>query len=152
MTRFTAEQSHAYVEIQQLIHDWGFEIDHHHGKHIVDLLTPDCLYVVGGGARQGAAAVAKWYEERLQRLTASTEGLPTQRHAIINLRTRFRNADEAAITFNVIQFSTRGDPKGAEHADPQAFGDIRMDVRRNAEGHWRIAMYDGNKSFRKARA
>lgn len=152
MTRFTSEQAHAYVEIQQLVHNWGFEIDHHHGSHIADLLTADCLYVVGGAARRGPAAVVKWYEERRQRLAATPEGLPTQRHAIMNLRALFRNAGEAAITFNIIRFSTRGNPGNLEHADPQSFGDVRMDVRRNADGHWRIAMCDGNTSFRTPRA
>ena len=75
MTKFTPEQAHAYAEIQQLVHEWGFELDHHHGKHIADLLTPDCLYVIGGGARQGPAAVTKWYEDRIARLTATPEGM-----------------------------------------------------------------------------
>ena len=151
MTKFTAEQAHAYVEIQQLIGDWAFELDHHHGKNIADLITPDCLYVIGGGARKGAEAVTKWYEDRIARLSATAEGLPTQRHAIMNLRARFRNADEASLTFNIIQFTTRGNPMGTQHSDPRAFGDARMDVRRNAEGHWLIAMFDANSSFRKAR-
>jgi uncharacterized protein (TIGR02246 family) len=149
MAKFTAEQAHAYVEIQQLIHDWAFELDHHNGKHIADLVTEDCVYVVGGAAQQGREAAITFYEGRNARLAATPEGVPVHRHSLANLRAHFRNHDEASITFNLTYFSTFGNPKGTDHADPLAYADVRMDVRRDADGHWRIAMFDSNQSFRK---
>ena len=55
MARFTAEQSQAYVEIQQLIHDWGYELDHCYGENIGDLLAEDCTYFLAGTPREGRA-------------------------------------------------------------------------------------------------
>jgi uncharacterized protein (TIGR02246 family) len=149
LARFTAVQAHAVVEIQQLINDWGYELDLHNGKNIADLVTEDCTYVVRGGARTGRAAVVQFYAERLAELAATPEGVPTHRHALANLRVGFRSDVEAAITFNLIYFSTLGMASGADHADPASYADVRMDCRRDSDGHWRIARFDSNQSFRR---
>lgn len=149
MARFTAEQAQAVVEIQQLINDWGYELDLHNGRNIADLVTPDCQYLVGGVPRDGRAAVVQFYADREARLAATPEGVPIHRHALANLRVSFRAADEAAITFNLTYFSTLGVAAGVEHADPASYADVRMDVRREADGHWRIARFDSNQSFRR---
>ena len=39
MAKFTAEQACAVVEIQQLIHDWGYELDIHKGRNIAAVVT-----------------------------------------------------------------------------------------------------------------
>ena len=64
MAKFTAEQAHAVVEIQQLINDWGYELDLNNGQTIADLVTEDCVYVVGGAPREGRAGVVRFYAER----------------------------------------------------------------------------------------
>lgn len=149
MARFTAEQAQAVVEIQQLINDWGFELDLENGKNIADLVTEDCVYVVGGTPREGRASVVQFYADRLARLAATPEGVPVHRHALSNLRVSFKAAAEASITFNLIYFSTMGIAAHVEHADPASYADVRMDVRRDADGHWRIARFDSNQAFRR---
>jgi uncharacterized protein (TIGR02246 family) len=149
LARFTAEQACAVVEIQQLINDWGYELDIHNGKNVADLITEDCVYVVRGGERKGRAAVVQFYAERLAQLAATPEGVPVHRHALINLRTTFRSADEAAIAFNLIYFSTLGVAAGQDHADPASYADVRMVCRREADGHWRIARFESEQSFRR---
>lgn len=149
MAKFTADQAHAYVEIQQLAHDWAFELDHHNGLHIAELVTNDVIYVLGGSPRTGREAVIQFYKDRLARLGATPEGVPIHRHALANLRVHFRNHAEASITFNLIYFSTAGHPKGTDQTDVSLYADVRMDVRRDEDGHWRIAMFDSNPSFRR---
>lgn len=149
MARFTAEQAHAVVEIQQLINDWGYELDLSNGKNVGDLVTEDCVYVVRGEARNGRAAVVRFYADRLAQLTGTPEGVPTNRHAISNLRVDFRSAGEASITFSLTFFSTLGVAAGTDHADPALYADVRMVCRREADGHWRIARFDSTPVFRR---
>jgi hypothetical protein len=152
VAKFNMEQALAVVAVQQLINDWGQELDIHNGKHITGLITEDCTYIVGGAPRRGRAAVEKFYQDRLQRLSALPEGVPTHRHALSNLRVSFRSASEASITFTLIYFTTAGMKSGVNHADPAAVADVRMDCRREEDGEWRIAMFDSNQTFRRVLA
>jgi uncharacterized protein (TIGR02246 family) len=148
LAKFTAEQAHSVVEIQQLINDWGYELDVNNGKHIADVITDDCVYVVRGGERAGREAVIKFYADRLAQLAAGG-GVPVQRHALVNLRVMFKSSSEASIVFNLIYFSSMGMASGTDHADPAAYADVRMNVRRLADGDWRISRFDSNQSFRR---
>ena len=149
MAKFTAEEAQAVVEIQQLINDWGYDLDIHNGAHIADVVTEDCAYVVGGTPRNGRAEVVQFYIDRKARLAATAEGVPIHRHALCNLRTSFRSPGEASIVFNLIYFSTMGMASGTEHADPASYADVRMEVRREADGHWRIARIESNQAIRR---
>jgi uncharacterized protein (TIGR02246 family) len=148
LAKFTAEQAHAFVEIQQLINDWGYELDVNNGKHIANVITEDCTYVVRGGERAGRAAVEKFYADRLAQLSAG-DGVPVHRHALTNLRVIFKSASEASIVFNLIYFSTMGIAAGADHADPAAYADVRMNCRRGTDGDWRISRFESEQAFRR---
>lgn len=152
VAKFNMEQALTVAEVQQLINDWAHELDVHNGLHISGLVTEDCIYIVGGAPRQGRAGVEKFYQERLERLSARPEGVPTQRHTLSNLRTSFRSTDEVSITFTLIYFTTAGMASGLNHADPAAVADVRMDCRRDDDGHWRIAKFDSNQTFRRVPA
>lgn len=143
------EQALAVLEVQQLINDWGHELDIHNGLHIAGLVTEDCKYNVAGALRQGRAAVEQFYRERLERLSAQPAGVPTHRHALSNLRVSFRGARDASITFSLVYFTTAGMSSGVNHADPAAVADVRMDCRRDHDDEWRIAMFDSNQTFRR---
>jgi len=149
LAKFTAEQAHAIVEIQQLINDWGYELDMFNGKNMADLVTEDCSYVVRGEARNGRAAVVRFYADRLAQLAGTPGGVPTHRHALSNLRVSFSSADEASITFSLTYFSTLGVAAGTDHADPASYADVRMVCRRDADGHWRIGKFDSTPVFRR---
>jgi ketosteroid isomerase-like protein len=143
------EQALAVVSIQQLINDWAHELDVNNGLNISGLVTEDCAYAVGGAPRKGRAEIGKFYQERLERLSARPEGVPTQRHTLSNLRVGFRSTEEVSITFSLVYFTTAGMASGSNHADPAAVADVRMDCRRDGEGQWRIAMFDSNQTFRR---
>lgn len=149
MAKFNMEQALTVAAVQQLISDWAHELDVHNGLHISNLVTEDCLYTVGGAPRQGRAAVERFYRERLERLSARPEGVPTQRHTLSNLRVSFRTPNEVSITFSLVYFTTAGMASGLNHADPAAVADVRMDCRRDDDGQWLIAMFDSNQTFRR---
>lgn len=152
MAKFSVEQALARAEVQELINEWAHELDVHNGLHIAGLVTEDCVYIVGGTPRNGRAAVEKFYQDRLARLSAQPEGVPTQRHTLSNLRVRFGSHAEASITFSLVYFTTAGMASGLNHADPAAVADVRMDCRRGDDGHWRIAKFDSNQTFRRVPA
>lgn len=142
MARFTPAQVHSIVEINQLISDWAVEMDITNGTSMAELLTEDVSYTVRGVARIGRDEVKTFYEGRLAELGATPAGVPVHRHALCNLRVNFRNEDDAAITFSLIYFTEVVKGLGADCADPFSYADVQMDVRRCADGHWRIARFD----------
>jgi hypothetical protein len=152
VAKLSMEQALVVVAVQQLINDWGYELDVNNGLQISGLVTADCSYLVGGATRQGRAAVEKFYQERLVRLSAQPGGVPTQRHTLSNLRVSFRSAGEVSITFSLVYFTTAGMASGLNHADPAAVADVRMDCRLEDDGHWRIAKFDSNQTFRRVPA
>jgi hypothetical protein len=152
VTKFNMEQAVAVAAVQQLINDWAYELDVNNGLNISGLVTADCHYAVGGATRQGRAAVENFYRERRERLSAQPAGLPTQRHTLSNLRVNFRGAEEMSITFTLVYFTTAGMASGLNHADPAAVADVRMDCRRDNDGHWQIAKFDSNQTFRRVLA
>jgi hypothetical protein len=149
VANFDLEQTLAIASVQQLINDWAHELDVHNGMHITDLVTADCKYNVGGVLRQGRDEVAKFYRDRLARLSAQPDGVPTQRHMLSNLRVAFRSNTDVSITFTLLYFTTAGMKSGANHADPAAVADVRMDCGRENDGHWRISSFDSNQTFRR---
>jgi len=152
VAKFNMEQALAVVEVQQLINDWAQDLDIHNGLHVSGLVTEDCTYLVGGVPRQGRAAVEKFYQERLERLSAQPQSPPTQRHTLSNLRVSFRDLDQVSITFSLVYFTTAGMASGLNHADPAAVADVRMDCRRDDDGQWQIAKFDSNQTFRRVPA
>ena len=147
MAKFTPEQAVAVVEIQQLINEWSYELDGPNGVNIASLITEDCSYTVRGGARVGREAVVQFYKERLETLGATPEGVPVHRHMLSNLRVKFSSANEASIGFSLIYFSTAGQKSHTKHADPASTADVRMEVRRGADGEWLIAKFDSTPTF-----
>jgi uncharacterized protein (TIGR02246 family) len=138
------EETIAWVAIQQLINQWGQELDVNNGLKIGDLVTEDCAYTVRGVERSGRGEVEAFYQARLGEFP---DGPPVQRHAQTNLVVEFTNPDAAAITFTLVYFTTAIVAAGASEADPCAVADVRMEVRRCADGHWRIALFDSAQSL-----
>jgi hypothetical protein len=149
VVKFDTEQAVAFAAVQQLVNSWAHELDMHNGLHIGDLVTEDCSYAVGGAPAQGRAAVEGFYRDRLARMLAQPEGVPTMRHTLSNLCVSFRTADEVSITFSLIFFSTAGMASGIATPDPAAVADVRMDCRRGDDEHWRIARFESNQPFRR---
>jgi SnoaL-like domain len=147
VARFDVEQTMAWVAIQQLINDWGYELDTNNGLHIGDLVTEACRYTVRAVERKTREEVAAFYKGRIAEFPGDP---PVQRHVQSNLRVQFHGADEAAITFTLVYFTTAMVAAGADPADPTAVADVRMTVRRCDDGHWRISMFDSAQNLVRA--
>ena len=149
MAKFTAAQAADVAAIQQVINEWGDELDTNDGLSILaaDVLTSDCRYNVGGAWRDGAAEAAQFYAERKPRLEAAG-GAPVMRHIMSNYRVKFTADDQAEVGFLLLFFAAVGTPP-FDTCDPAAVADVRMEVRRESDGHWRIAMFDSGQTFRR---
>ena len=149
MAKFTAAQAADVAAIQQVINEWGDELDTNDGLTMLaaDVLTPDCRYNVGGAWRAGAEEAAQFYAERKVRLDAAG-GAPVMRHIMSNYRVKFTAEDKAEIGFLLLFFARVGTPP-FDTCDPAAVADVQMECRREADGHWRIAMFDSGQTFRR---
>ena len=148
MAKFSAEQAAAVAAIQQVINEWGDELDKHDGLAMLDadVLTEDCRYFVGGEWREGRAATAQFYTERKARLEAAG-GAPVMRHVMSNYRVSFTGGDTAEAGFLLVFFAKVGDPPFTGYCDPLAVADVRMECRLEADGHWRICKFDSGQIF-----
>jgi SnoaL-like domain len=149
MAKFSAEQAAAVAAIQQVINEWGDELDTNDGLNMLaaDVLTQDSRYNVGGAWREGAAAAAQFYAERKPRLEAAG-GAPVMRHIMSNYRVKFTAGNQAEVGFLLLFFAAVGTPP-FDTCDPMAVADVQMECRREADGHWRIAMFNSGQTFRR---
>lgn len=144
MARFTMEETMAWIAIQQLINEWGAELDVNNGLNIGDLVTENCAYTVRGVERKSRTEVEAFYKGRLAEFP---DGPPVQRHVQTNLVVTFISADEAAISFTLVYFTTAIVAAGASEADPCAVADVKMTCHRDVDGHWRIEKFDSAQSL-----
>lgn len=149
MASFTLEQSAAIAAIQQVINEWGDELDQNDGLTMTEagVLTEDCRYNVGGAWREGLAAAADFYRERKARLQAQ-DALPVMRHINTNFRVSFVDDANAKVEFLLLFFAAVGTPP-FNTCDPMAVAEVRMECRLESDGQWRIAKFDSGQIFRR---
>ena len=147
MAKFSIEQAADVAAIQQVINEWGDELDQNDGLKMTsaDVLTQDCRYFVGGEWREGLAGAAKFYADRKVRLEAAG-GAPVMRHIMSNYRVKFSAEDAAEVGFLLLFFARVGTPP-FDTCDPAAVAEVQMECRREADGHWRIAMFNSGQTF-----
>ena len=150
MAKFTVEQAAAVAAIQQVVNQWGNELDRNNGLKMIeaDVLAEDCRYNVGGSWRGSRAEAAQFYAERKPRLDAQG-GAPVMRHIISNFRVSFVDEDRAEVGFLLVYFAAVGAPPFTNYCDPLAVADVRMECRRCADGEWRISLFDSGQIFRR---
>ncbi len=149
MAKFTSAQAADVAAIQQVINEWGDELDRNDGLKLAeaDVLTTDCRYNVGGEWREGLAGAAKFYADRKVRLAAAG-GVPVMRHLMMNYKVRFTGETTAEADFMLLFFAAVGTPP-FDTCDPAAVAEVRMEMRREGDGHWRIASFDSGQTFRR---
>lgn len=149
MAKFTPQQAADILAIKQVIYEWGDELDINNGLSMrdCDCLAEDVRYNVGGAWREGLPAVEAFYKGRAETALAGP-GLMTMRHIITSLRVRFDDADHATVGYLLLFFAALGDPP-FDKCDPLAVADVRMECRRDADGEWRIVLFDSGQIFRR---
>ena len=150
MAKFSTERAAAVAAIQQVINEWGDELDQNSGLKMSDarVLTDDVQYFVGGEWRDGLAATAQFYQDRWDRLTAAG-GAPVMRHLHSNYRVSFVAEDHATVSFLLLFFAKVGEPPFVGYCDPLAVADVRMECRRDAGGDWKISRFDSGQIFQR---
>jgi hypothetical protein len=150
MAKFTPEQAADVLAIKQVIYEWGGELDFHNGLQITesDVLAQTVRYFVGGEWREGAAGVAAFYKERMATLKAGP-GAPVMRHVITSLRVSLESADLAKVGYLLVFFAATGEPPFTNYCDPLAVADVKMECVREADGEWRISLFDSGQIFRR---
>jgi hypothetical protein len=71
------------------------------------------------------------------------------RHIISNFRVSFADDAHAQVGFLLLFFAKVGTPPLTDYCDPLAVADVRMECRREADGQWRIALFDSGQIFRR---
>jgi len=150
VAKFTVEQAAAVLAVKQVVYEWGDELDINDGLKMegAGILAPDVRYNVGGEWREGLAAAAQFYRDRKARLEAAG-GAPVMRHIISSLRVSFDGDEKAKVGFLLVFFAATGTPPFESYCDPLAVADVRMECSRDAEGDWKIAMFDSGQIFRR---
>ncbi|MET0270707.1 MAG: nuclear transport factor 2 family protein [Sphingomonas sp.] len=148
MPRFTEANAVSALEVQQLIIDWGYELDLAGGAGIARFCTEDCNYLVGGTPYRSHAAITAFYAARNERVrTQQRDGIRTQRHTISNIRLAFPDADHAAADFILVNYSAEGPAPARDLVGPTIIADCRMEFACGQDGEWRIALFDSTPVF-----
>ncbi|KMS60265.1 hypothetical protein V474_00850 [Novosphingobium barchaimii LL02] len=150
MAKFTPQQAVDVLAVKQVIYEWGDELDIHNGLSMraADCLTQDVRYNVGGQWREGLEAVEAFYGGRAKAMRSGA-GLMTMRHIITSLRISFDDVDHAKVGYLLVFFAALGDGPFDTYCDPLAVADVKMECRRDADGEWRISMFDSGQIFKR---
>jgi hypothetical protein len=150
VAKFTLQQAADVLAIKQVVYEWGDQLDLHNGLSMreADCLAEDVRYNVGGQWREGLEAVEGFYQGRAEAMRAGA-GLMTMRHIITSLRVGFDAADHAKVGYLLVFFAALGDGPFDTYCDPLAVADVKMECRRDADGEWRITLFDSGQIFKR---
>jgi hypothetical protein len=148
MPRFDQTNAADALEVQQLIADWVVELDMNGGLEMPRLITADCRYRVGGTEYLGHDKVRGFYQARGERVrTMQREGVRTQRHTISTLRVHLDSSSAARVDFALVNYSGEGPAPVRDLKGPTIIADVWMECRLEADGEWRISMFDSKPVF-----
>ncbi|WCT73488.1 nuclear transport factor 2 family protein [Sphingomonas naphthae] len=143
MPRFAKEDAASVIELNQLLALWCTELDMNGGADIASLCTEDCTYLVGGRVHQGHDAIRGFYAARNARVASlQKDGVRTQRHTISNFLYSFAAHDAATVRYTLVNYSREGPPPALDLVGPTIVADVTMEIRREADGEWRISLFD----------
>ena len=148
MKKFDRETALIAIELQQFIAEFGCEIDINGGRNITDYYHRDGVFVVGEQNFTGHDEIANFYAYRGELAQEEhTEGIRTARHTFTNFRYAIEDDDHATVYFFNINYGGDGEPPIYGPINPSAVSDCRMVLARDADGGWRIKLFDGEPIF-----
>jgi uncharacterized protein (TIGR02246 family) len=144
---FDSETAVSILAIQQLVAEWGYDLDVNDCAGVAQLCTAQCDYFVGGTNHKGRDRIDAFYAARNERVrTQQKDGIRTQRHTISNFRTAFAGKDAAKVEFLLVNYSGEGKPP-ILHTAPTIIAECTFQVVREDDGEWRIALFDSTPLF-----
>lgn len=147
MRKFTADQMLAAFELQQMLYDFAYELDHG-AKDVGRFYAEDGAFRTGGINVEGRAGVQAFYDKRNENVKKYQKGGErTGRHIFTNVRVVFDEADagaepaRATIHFTNINYAGEGPAPVQGLGSPSAIADGVMECRREADGQWRFTLF-----------
>lgn len=143
MRKFTPDQMLAAFELEQLLYDFAYEIDHG-AKNVGQFYAEDGAFRTGGVAAEGPAGVQAFYDNRNAAVKQHQKGGErTGRHVFTNVRVVFDESDanKATMYFTNINYAGEGPAPVQGLGSPSAIADGLMECRRGSDGHWAFTLF-----------
>lgn len=143
MRKFTPEQMLAAFELQQMLYDFAYELDHG-AKDVGRFYAEDGAFRTGGINIEGRAALQGFYDKRNENVKKYQKGGErTGRHIFTNVRVVFDEADaaKATIHFTNMNFAGEGPAPVQGLGSPSAIADGVMECSRGSDGHWLFTLF-----------
>jgi cell fate (sporulation/competence/biofilm development) regulator YlbF (YheA/YmcA/DUF963 family) len=143
MRKFTADQMHAAFELQQMLYDFAYELDHG-AKDVGRFYAEEAAFRTGGINVEGRPAIQAFYDTRNENVKKYQKGGErTGRHIFTNVRVVFDevDADKATIHFTNMNFAGEGPAPVQGLGSPSAIADGLMECRRQPDGHWLFTLF-----------
>jgi hypothetical protein len=126
------------MELQQLVVDFGRDVDFNAARGMTEFYAEDGTLVAGNKTFQGRAAIGQFYADRNRRVaTEQKGGVRTVRHAYTNVQVLVEDESHALVSFGSINYSGAGTPP-LEGVNPTLFSDCQMKLQRAQNGQWLI--------------
>lgn len=143
MRKFTPDRMLAAFELQQMLYDFAYEIDHG-AADVGRFYAEDGAFRAGGMSVEGRAGVQGFYDNRNVAVKKyQKDGQRTGRHIFTNVRVVFDEADanRATIYFTNINYAGEGPAPVQGLGSPSAIADGVMECRREPDGHWLFTLF-----------
>lgn len=149
MRRFNAAQSAIVVELQQMLFDFGDEIDAHIGRGITEYYMEDGVFAIGETRYEGRAAIARFYAEHGERIRSQQkDGARQVLHAFVNVRVTIHDERHATLNFFNLNYAAPGAAPVFGPIAPNMIVECGMEVHRDpADDCWRIAEFNSVPQF-----
>ncbi|SFR88797.1 nuclear transport factor 2 family protein [Sphingomonas jatrophae] len=150
MRRFDPETAAIVVELQQMLFDFGHEIDANQGRNITAFYAEDGVWELGDRHLAGDAAIRDFYTDHYARIAREQkDGQRQLLHAFVNVRVSVaEDRRHATLDFFNLNFSAEGArPIEAAPIAPNMIVECRMECRREPDGAWRITRFAGTPQF-----
>jgi hypothetical protein len=132
------------MELQQMVAEFGHDLDANGGQNITDFYAEDGMFAVGDYMHKGHAAIRKFYSDRADRIRAvAKDGIRVSSHTFNNTRITIEDNNNATIYFINVNYGGEGTPPVLGPIAPAMITNCRMVCRRGADGLWRITLFSG---------
>jgi ketosteroid isomerase-like protein len=148
MRKFDQQSAIIAIELQNLIAEFGHDLDTNNGLNATDFYTEDGVFAVGDFSHRGHAAIRKFYSDRAERIrTVAKDGIRVSSHTFNNARVTVTDQNNATIEFINVNYGGEGKPPVLGPIAPAMVTNCRMVCRREADGIWRITSFSGTPAF-----